>query len=114
MGVNPKIGVVPTPPNHLLKNRVYHEKNHAFWIMLGFFPLFLERPKSSSVNFWWCDFGVFFHVGNCDWCLVSWEGGGVDMAAKNGGNIPALDMVQTPWDLMGQDVLNFSPARFVV
>ena len=39
MGVNPKIG--ENPPNHLLKNRVFHEINHPFWWEN---PLFLETP----------------------------------------------------------------------
>ena len=31
MGVEPKIEVVFTPPNHPFVHRVFHEINHPFW-----------------------------------------------------------------------------------
>ena len=40
MGVEPKIMV---PPNHPLKNRVFHYFHHPFW---GFPPIFGSTPKS--------------------------------------------------------------------
>ena len=40
MDISENSGVFP--PNHPLKNRVFHYFHHPFW---GFFPYFLETPK---------------------------------------------------------------------
>ena len=42
MGGPPKIGVF-TPPNHPLKNRVFHDFHHPFWGK----KTILETPKSG-------------------------------------------------------------------
>ena len=36
VGVEPKIGVVNSPPNHPFVHRVFHEINHPFWVTLIF------------------------------------------------------------------------------